>query len=208
VVLTAALVGGATMALFTDTALNAGNNFTAGTVDIYAHRTLGDPIPGPMFYTTDAEGIAAQGQDPLNPTGLWWPGRTVSRSLSVRNPGSLQVRLHQVSAEITSINGAPPAATPILAASFAGNMNVRIFVLGQPANVLYNGPLAPLLTGPQPATYKPVISPLAPGAPPWMAPGVGLVYEVTMNINAGNDLQGIVPVVSFNVFAEQTRNNP
>jgi len=42
--------------------------------------------------------------------------------------------------------------------------------------------------------------------PVW--PGVLLVYEVTMNINAGNDLQGMRPVVSFNVFAEQTANNP
>lgn len=207
VLLMAALAGGATMALFTDTAANAGNTFTAGTVDIYAHRALGDPIPGPIFYTTDAEGIAAPGQDPLHPTGVWWPGRTVSRNLSVRNPGSLQVRLHQVSAEITSINGLPPAANPALAASFAGNMRVKISVASHPHLVLYDGLLAALLTGPRVCVHKPVISPLAAGLPFWRAPGVGLIYEVTMLSSAGNDLQGIRPVVSFNVFAEQTRNN-
>lgn len=132
VVLAFALAGGATMAWFTDTATNAGNTFTAGTVDIYAHRTLGDPIPGPMFYTTVAEGTVVPGQPPHNSTGLWWPGRMVARNLSVRNPGSLQVRLHQVSAEITSINGAPPTANPALAASFAAKMHVKIYVAGHP----------------------------------------------------------------------------
>ena len=36
----------------------------------------------------------------------------------------------------------------------------------------------------------------------------GAVYEVTMLPGAGNDLQGIRPVVSFNVYAEQTAHNP
>jgi len=132
----------------------------------------------------------------------------VSRILSVANPGSLQVRLHQVSAQITSINGAPPAANPALAESFASNMNVRIFVANHPLRVLYDGALTALLTGPQATSDRPIISRLAPNSPVWMAPSVTLVYEVTILTTAGNDLQGIVPVVSFNVFAEQTANNP
>lgn len=206
VMVAAMLVGGATAALFTDTASNAGNAFSAGTVDIAADRDLGDPIPGPMFYTTIAEGIAAPGQGPylLNPTGPWWPGRTVSRNLDVRNLGSLQVRLHQVSAEITSINGNPPSANPDLATYFAANMNVKIYVAGQPDSVLYNGSLATLLAGPQASVHKPVIAPWTGLWPPM----VHLIYEVTMDIDAGNDLQGIVPLVSFSVFAEQVRNNP
>lgn len=210
VALVAALAGGATLALFTDTAANAGNAFTAGTVDIQADRDLGDPIPGPMFYTTIAEGTAVPGQGPylLNPTGVWWPGRTEARNLDVRNLGSLQVRLDRVSAEITSINGAPPAPEDPLAAYFAGNMNVKIyvagqFVNGQPSKVLYNGSLATLISGPQACVHKPLIAPFTGLWPPM----VQLVYEVTMDLDAGNDLQGIVPVVSFSVFAEQTKNN-
>jgi predicted ribosomally synthesized peptide with SipW-like signal peptide len=216
VVLVAALAGGATMAIFTDTAGNTGNTFAAGTVDIEADRGMGEPLPGPMFFTTLAEGATTPGgvfPHPANVTGPWWPGRTVSRSLEVRNLGSLEVRLNQVSAAIYSINGQPPTANPALAASFAGNMNVKIYVAGHhTAKVLYDGSLATLLTGPRTCVYKPLIAPWVGIFPP--APGgawppmAHLVYEVTMDIDAGNDLQGIVPVVSFSVFAEQTKNNP
>jgi len=205
VLLVAGLVGGgATMAWFTDTATNAANTFTAGTVEIDVDRAGGDTTPGPMFYTTIAEGAAAPGQAPLHPTGVWWPGRTVSRELAVLNTGSLQVRLDQVSAEITSINGVSPGVNPALATSFADNMNVKIYVAGHPDDVLYNGPLATLLFGPQSCLHQPLIAPWT-GRWPSM---LGLVYEVTMLTSAGNDLQGIVPVVSFSVYAEQTVNNP
>jgi predicted ribosomally synthesized peptide with SipW-like signal peptide len=206
VLLVAGLAGSATMAIFTDTETNTGNNFTAGTVNIEADRDLGDPIPGPMFYTTSAEGETPGGDPPLpaNVTGPWWPGRTVTRILDVRNAGSLEVRLHQVSAEITSINGQPPATNQALADYFAGNMNVRIYVRDTVAGVLqyvdlFNGPLDTLLT-PQPALHRPIFSPTGSIRP--------VYYEVTMLSSAGNDLQGIRPVVSFSVFAEQTRNNP
>jgi len=200
VMLFATLAGGATMALFTDVATNVNNRFSAGTVDIAADRALGDPIPGPMFYTTTAEGRHPGHPLPHNPTGLWLPGRTVSRNLSVRNMGSLQVRINRVSAQIVSINGdAPPLA---LAASFAGNMNVKIFVIGQRDRVLYNGSLATLLT-PQTTVHRPVIAPRTGLWPP----SLGLIYEVTMSRDAGNDLQGIRPIVSFSVYAEQTANN-
>lgn len=202
------LVGGATVALFTDQAMNVGNSFTAGTVDIDADRDLGDPIPGPMFYTTVAEGTMP-GQDPDDvghPTGQWYPGKEVSRLLIVRNMGSLRVRLHGVSAEITAITGLPSGADPALVAeSFAENMDVKIYVSGQPTQVLYDGPLSDLVSAPQPAVHRPVIARWNP--PAWPSTAV-LCYEVTMDIGAGNDLQGIRPVVSFNVHAEQTRNNP
>jgi predicted ribosomally synthesized peptide with SipW-like signal peptide len=205
----AMLAGGATMALFTDTASNTGNNFAAGTVNIEADRDLGDPIPGPMFYTTSAEGATPGGALPLpaNVTGLWYPGRTVTRVLDVRNAGSLEVRLHRVSAAITSINGisvSDPNYPSALATAFANKMNVRIHMMdivgGTLQNVnLFNGSLATLLT-PQPTSHRPIFSPTGSIRP--------VYYEVYMDINAGNNLQGIRPVVSFSVFAEQTKNNP
>jgi predicted ribosomally synthesized peptide with SipW-like signal peptide len=202
VVLAAALVGGATMALFTDQAVNANNTFTAGTVDIGSFRATGDTIPGPMFYTTVSEGtVSAPGK---RATGLWYPGRKVSRNLSVFNQGSLQVRLHRVSAEITSINGDLPANNPALAASFANNMHVKIFEVGVTPGVLYEGSLAALLDG-EYCVHRPVIPAITPPFPP---PTSHLLFEVTMLTSAGNDLQGIRPVVSFSVHAVQTKNNP
>lgn len=205
VMLVAGLLGGTTMAIFTDVESNSGNIFVAGSVDIRADRNLGDPIPGPMFYTNIAEGTVEGAGSPHQPTLLWAPGDTHTRNLDVRNMGSLEVRLDQVSAQITSINGSPPEAFPGMAASWASKMKVKIYVAGFPqTKILYNGPLAVLLTGPQACIHQPVISPNIGLWPPM----VQLVYEVSMDISAGNDLQGIVPIVSFSVFAEQTANNP
>jgi len=204
IMLFATLAGGATMAFFTDVAANVNNRFSAGTVEIVAIRAMGEPIPGPMFYTTEAEGRLPGQSGSIYPTGLWWPGRIVIRNLAVMNTGSLEVRLHKVSAQIESINGKLPTDEPVLSTSFANNMNVKIYVAGQPNWILYDGPLARLLT-PQTAIFKPVISRLVP--PHW-PPMVQLIYEVTMLSTAGNDLQGIVPIVSFSVYAEQTANNP
>jgi len=128
IVLAAALVGGATMAWFTSAAANAPNTFAAGTVVISADRGLGEPLPGPMFYTTLAEGQVGP-LPPFNPTGPWFPGMTVTRNLEVRNIGTLQVRLNQVSAAIYSINGLPPALNPALAAGFLVGFVILIFLL-------------------------------------------------------------------------------
>lgn len=202
ILIVASIGAGLTLAIFTDQDYNAENPFSAGTVDIAADRNLGDPIPGPMFYTTVEQGTILEGNDALNPTGVWWPGRMEYRNLDVRNMGSLQVRINRVSAEITSINGEAPQ--PPLSESFAANMHVKIYVAGHPqTKVLYNGSLADLLTI-QNCIHKPVIAPFTNLWPPM----VQLVYEVTMLSSAGNDLQGIVPIVKFNVYVEQTKNNP
>jgi len=202
VIIVASVGAGVTLAIFTDQDMNVGNSFSAGTVNIAADRDLGDPIPGPMFYTTVGQGTLPGEDDAINPTGVWWPGRTENRNLDVRNMGSLQVRINRVSAQITSINGVAPQ--PPLSESFAANMHVKIYVAGHPqTKILYNGSLANLLTI-QDCIHKPVIAPFTGLYPPM----VQLVYEVTMLSQAGNDLQGIVPIVNFSVYAEQTKNNP
>ncbi|MBS3873857.1 MAG: SipW-dependent-type signal peptide-containing protein [Firmicutes bacterium] len=68
--LAAALVGGATMAIFTDTENNNGNTFTAGTVNI----TVGG---------TSMPAVAA---------GNMAPGDTITGSFTVTNAGTLQLR--------------------------------------------------------------------------------------------------------------------
>lgn len=69
IVVAAALVGGATVAIFTDQATNTGNTFTAGTVNIEAGSTT--------------LGVGA---------GNMAPGDTVSSSFVVQNVGSLELR--------------------------------------------------------------------------------------------------------------------
>lgn len=76
IALAAALVGGATMAIFTDEAVNEGNTFTAGEIDI---NTVGaTTLP-----------LAA---------GNMAPGDTITGSFIVQNDGSLDLRF-DVSAE-------------------------------------------------------------------------------------------------------------
>jgi hypothetical protein len=84
-------------------------------------------------------------------------------------------------------------------------MHVEIHVAGHDEQKeLFDGTLYELLTI-QEADHKPLI---APHIPPPGPPHIALVHRVTMMTTAGNELQGIAPVVSFKVFAEQTANNP
>lgn len=199
-VITISAVAGATYAWFTDSETNTANAFTTGTVDIEVDRE-NDYVPGPMFYTTAVEGQNPDGLPGANMTQQWYPGYSATRQLEVRNMGSLEVRLHQLGAEITSLNGADPSTLPALAASFAENMFVRIYKSQN--EILYNGTLADLLLT-QPCSFKPKILPSIGG----QHPRITLNFEVTMSESSGNDLQGIKPVVSFWVGAEQTKNNP
>jgi predicted ribosomally synthesized peptide with SipW-like signal peptide len=187
------LVGGATFAYFTDQASNTGNTFTAGTVDITARRDMGDPLPGPMFYTTLEEGKTPTGGVPNWPTGLWHPGKSEIRTLIVENTGSLDAYLDGLSAVISNIDD------PAIAQEFAGEMDVLVKQQTAPSLVLYDGPLSGLISGKAPALNKIPIS----------AGGVwNLDFKVTMHKDAGNNLQGLVPKVAFSVYAIQKANLP
>lgn len=84
------LIGGATMALFTDRAENAGNTFGAGTLTLESHRH-DVPIEGPMFYTHDND-AGWMG------TGQWAPRDTHTRAMFIKNTGSLQGKLSSIQA--------------------------------------------------------------------------------------------------------------
>lgn len=193
VILLCGLVGGATYALFSDQATNSNNTFAAGTVKVNADRNLGDPVPGPMFYTTRDEGNF---NDPTwlvdHATGLWYPGKSETRQLIIKNDGTLHFRIRGLSAALTGISD------PAIATQFAGEMNVKIYVSNDANSVLYNGSLATLLTGEQTVLH-----------PPGPFIGVGanehLSFQVTMTDTGypQNNLQGITPLVAFNVFVEQ-----
>lgn len=114
IALVAALVGGATFALFTDSATNDNNTFAAGTVDISAgnqsynvtidNMAPGDVIPGSfvvknegslkLWYqvTSSANGVLFSGANPavvVPPTTEWAalePGETATISYNVSLP--------------------------------------------------------------------------------------------------------------------------
>jgi hypothetical protein len=70
--------------------------FEAGTLALAVERgEPGSPV-GPLFYTTDAEGMGQNGLPGQLPTGPWAPGDQFARSLIVRNTGSLAVELSGV----------------------------------------------------------------------------------------------------------------
>jgi len=110
IALAAALVGGATMALFTDQDTNEGNVFTAGTVDIEAGET--SVIIG---------------------AGNMAPGDTVTGSFTVTNIGTLELR-YDVS---SSVSGALfGGATPALVGALGDDQNV-VLAPGASATVTF-----------------------------------------------------------------------
>lgn len=181
-----AVGGAATLALFTDTTGPASSILTAGTLEIDGQRDQGDNIPGPMFYTTGAEG--SNGTDAgLLPTGLWAPGDEHHKVLQVENIGSLSALLKTVSATLESTdNGLPDVLDVKITSDPAG------------ANVLTSGKLREFLTAP-----KSIGSILA--APTDV---IDLHFWVSMPLATGNTYQNLSLKVSFSVYAEQAANNP
>ncbi|MCW3490440.1 CalY family protein [Dethiobacter alkaliphilus] len=193
--LISALVGGATLAVFTDGTTNTSQVFSTGTVAVDVERDLGDPVPGPMFYSFKSQG-AVEGQDVddiLNPTGLWAPGDTHTRLLHVINTGSLAFRISGLSAEIYNV-------TDEEAEEFAEHMNVRVYynIPGEP--VLYEGPLADYLAAPVDCIVRPQAS--STGSI------IHIAFEASLDIDAGDIIQGTEPMVDFFVYVEQVKNNP
>ena len=188
VTLVCMLIGGATFAVFTSQATTDSSTISAGTVEITVRRDMGDPVPGPMFYTTKEEGKFGSGSLPNWPTGQWYPGKTETRALIVKNSGSLNAVLDGVSAQVSNIND------PNVAQEFAQSMNVRIVPLGVTNVVLYDGTLSGLTAGKVAASNS---LPITVGGE-WY-----LNFTVTMDIEAGNNLQGLSPKVAFSIYASQ-----
>lgn len=118
IALVAALVGGATFALFTDTTTNADNTFAAGTVDISA---------GAQTYTVAINNMA--------------PGDSIPGSFVVKNEGSLKLWYQVTSSAAGALfQGATPAVVVPPATEWAA------LDPGQSATISYNVSL-PLAAG-------------------------------------------------------------
>lgn len=197
-VFTCLLIGGATFALFTAFDATTPASFTAGTLGIDADRDLGDPNPGPMFYVerNEASGFSPGSVAPGHQTGLWYPGKSVTSQLDIKNTGSLDFRLKGFSADLTGINDT------LKKAKFGNTLNIKIWVSGT-NTILYNGNLGNLEVEqaiPQNLRNQTFTS---------TEDGVlHLTFQASMPYGDApdNDLQGVTPVVKFWVYAEQFKN--
>lgn len=111
------LVAGGTYAYFSDTVSSTGNTFQTGTLKLTSARN-DMPIEGPMFYTSTSSSTGLKG------TGVWYPGKSVSRILMVENDGSIDARLNSVLANVRSTN-----ATQEEINKFSRDVNVSVYVL-------------------------------------------------------------------------------
>lgn len=195
--LMATLIGlGTTLALFSDMR-HSYSIFTAGTLCIDAQRNDGEPIPGPMFYVTAAQGATPGGIPGQNPTGLWAPGDFHQRTLTVSNPdscSSMNAWLETVQASLQ------PGSDAIL----AEKLYVEVTTPQQGVEVkVAEGWLSDFLAGPKPLLY-----PDGTRVPLYLTSNRHMKFKVTFDLTANNDYQGKTLVVDFTVHAVQMTNNP
>jgi hypothetical protein len=181
--------GVGTLALFSSDPASQTDTITTGTLAIVGDRDQGDTVPGPMFYTTAAEGETSPGlEDGLKATGFWFPGLEVVRVFQIENIGSADAKLINVSAALETDNSA-----------LADILDVKVYADEAKTQLLVSGKLRDYLTAPVPFAAG---TELASGdlGSYW--------FVVSMPRTAGNEYQGLGLRVSFNVYAEQLANNP
>lgn len=183
--------GGITFALFTDSTGPVDAGFMTATLEIDGQRNLGDPIPGPMFYTTASEGEN-------HPTGPWAPGDEHHRVLQVENLGTISAWLKKVSATLDEKSGED--LTTVL--------DVKITTDGAGDEVVAAGKLSDFLgsgvdfKSPIPCEYYPDDPDGAWGDV------VDLYFWVSLPLDTSNVYQDATCNVTFSVYAEQMANNP
>lgn len=193
--------GGVSLARFSATAPPAPVTFEAARVSIVAWRGRGDRVPqpvqwtgweAPMFYTTPQEGAYPAPPEGKYPTGLWAPGDEHERVLRVKNVDpDFVVRLEAIDAVLRGDIDLAPWF----------HVHVR-----DPLNqVIYQGTLADLATGPHP--FVDTI-----GNHSFLVmhgySEQQLFFTVTLDRDAPNDLQGKSLKADFRVYAGQHRNRP
>lgn len=197
------MIGGATYAWFTSSDPVAGNTFSTGTVAVTTVRDNGEYVPGPLFYTTAEEGKVlsglSAGEMGLYPTGLWVPGMSATRNLTVTSSGSVAARICRIGATLTG--DAAFMANQAARDEFASNLRVQVTSTSGGNQILLDKTLADLLAeGGAACDVKKIIG--ANGS------SQNIDFTCSLSTNAGNSLQGQKPVVSFYLVAEQVANNP
>lgn len=199
------LVGGSTLALFSAQSATS-NTFTAGTLTITTKRDDGQPVPGPMFFVNDSQGMAEVAPGvfvPPNPntaTGLWAPGDSHAKTLIVENPRTAD----NLDAYLTSVQATLNAGSD---AELADEMYVSVYYLNKTvfppqAIDVAHGYLSDFVAGPVLLKLNGQKIPVSRynGA-------VDLQFLVAMDQDAGNQCQDKTLVANFIVNAEQQDNN-
>lgn len=202
-------VGGATYAIFTDSASGANNRLTTGTINLTQERDLGDRIPGPMFYTSTSDPSGIFPTDTARAIGRyfggealggWAPGDRAIRAMNLYNRGTLDAKVTKLMASVTVDQGGVPVGVSSGAAynELISKMNIKVMIPTLNL-VLYNGSLSGLLNG---WVDIPQVDATAGGG------AVNITFEAYLDPSAGNDIQGQNFVFDFSFFAEQVKNNP
>jgi predicted ribosomally synthesized peptide with SipW-like signal peptide len=196
-------VSAGTYALFTASTSPANNHFVAGTLAIDSYRDNGDTIPGPMFYTTAAEGASsplppASPEPGLYPTGVWAPGDEHVRVLIVENVGSLDAWLVSVGAD--DVTGDATGKSMYL----ANKLDYWVATDAGFTNILASGKLGALISAPTDVTFTNEV-PSEVGTPTEIQ---RLYFKVKLPRDADNSYQEIALKVDFHVSAVQMANNP
>lgn len=180
-----------TYALFTASTTQAHNIFVAGTLEIDSYRDNGDTIPGPMFYTTPAEGSTGT-MDGIYPTGEWAPGDEHVRVLIIENVGSLDAWLTSLGAD------AHPGSSMYL----ADKMDYWVATDAAFSDVVASGKLGSLITTDVNLAHQ---IPSVVGTPTEIQK---LYFKVKLPLDADNSYQDLDLIVDFHVNAVQMKNNP
>jgi predicted ribosomally synthesized peptide with SipW-like signal peptide len=199
-------IGGATFAIFTDSASSTNNTFTAGTIDLTQERDSGDSIPGPMFYTGSSDSSGYYPYDETVPSnsanlggeslGGWAPGDKVVRAMNIYNKGTLAAKITKLQATISNGTGTYDRAAYN---HFIDKMNIKVTYNTGSRPVIYNGSLRGLLSG-----WVPIALPIT------AAPNSGAInieFEASLDTSAENIIMGKTFVFDFSFYAEQFRNN-
>jgi len=190
---------GTTLALFSDS-VTGDNDLLAGKLCLSSDRNDGEPVPGPMFYVTAAQGAtsAPPFMDGQLPTGYWSPGDLHERTLTVFNPltcSSLHAWLTKVSATLK------PGSDPMM----ADKLWVEVWTPSGPGPdvKVAEGWMSQFLAGPVPMTY--------PGGvkiPVFLTGNRHMKFKVNFDLSADNSYQDRTLIVDFTVYGEQMKNNP
>ncbi|MFZ5815197.1 MAG: hypothetical protein ACOY93_07825 [Bacillota bacterium] len=195
--LLAATLGlGATLALFSDAETGA-QDWTAGRLCIDAQRNDGEAVPGPMFYVTAEQGETPDGIPGMFPTGLWAPGDSHQRTLTVSNPPSCSSMHAWLDALEASLQ---PGSDAMLADKLY--VEVTTPQVGTEVKVA-EGWLSDFLGGAVPLRY-----PDGSRIPLYLGSNRHVKFLVTFDLTADNSYQGTELVVDFTVHAVQMNNNP
>lgn len=196
-------IGGATYAIFTDSATNTNNSFETGSIILSQNRDHGDRIsvPGPMFYSAKSdptgqfpydkpksdgsESSALGGED----IGGWAPGDTATRAMNIYNKGTMKAKITRLIAVVNSKGVTSGDAYN----EFIDKMNIKVTYLNI---TIYDGKMSELIKGVDITT--PIIA--VPNSEP-----VNISFTATLSKDAGNVIQGKDFVFDFTFSGEQLR---